>query len=99
MAASLGLSWTHRQDRLGPIQRLNLALLIDTKHQSLFGWRHVEPNDVPHLFDKQRVRRKLEGFDAVRLQTECLPNPVNRPRAHGPPPEPWNATTSGLHHA
>src|SRR5215467_13360901 len=80
MAASLGLSWTHRQDRLGPIQRLNLALLIDTKHQSLFGWRHVEPNDVPHLFDKQRVRRKLEGFDAVRLQTECLPNPVNRRR-------------------
>src|SRR6202040_383318 len=78
IAASLGLSRTHRQDRLGPVQRLDLALFIDTKHQGFFGGRHVEPNDVAYLFDKQRVRRKLEGFDTVWLQAECLPNAVDR---------------------
>ena len=31
-------SRSHRQDRLGSIQRLNLRLLVDAKHQGLF-WR------------------------------------------------------------
>ncbi len=34
VCASLGYARQHRQDRLGAVERLDLALLIDTKHTS-----------------------------------------------------------------
>src|SRR6266540_6178918 len=37
MGVSLGLAWAHRQQRLRAIQRLDLAFLVDTQHQSTLG--------------------------------------------------------------
>jgi hypothetical protein len=37
------------QDRRGPVQRLDLALLIDAQHDRRLGWVEVEPDDVADL--------------------------------------------------
>jgi hypothetical protein len=80
MAAPLGLPRTHRQQRLGAVERLDLRLFIDAQHQSAVGRVEIEPNDVAHLVDKHRVSRQLEGFDAVRLQSK---GPPDAPHARG----------------
>ena len=73
-----GSAGFHRQAGLRSLQRLDLALFVDTEDQGLFGRIHVEPDDVGELLEKPRVRRQLEGTDAVRLQPVRLPNPMNR---------------------
>ena len=55
-------------------ERLELRLFVDAQHQGVVGWVEVEPNDVAHLVDKQRVSRQLEGLDAVRLQSKGPPD-------------------------
>ena len=67
MAAPLGLPRSHRQQRLGAIERLDLRLLIDAQHQGMVGRIELEPDDVAHLGDKQRVSGQLESLQAVRL--------------------------------
>lgn len=60
--ASLGLARTHREQRLRPLQRLDLGLLVDTEHDGMVGWIHVEPYDVAHLLD--------EGLAVCALRSE-----------------------------
>ena len=59
---------------------LDLRLFIDAQHQSAVGRVEIEPNDVAHFVDKQRVGRQLEGFDPVRLQSK---GPSDAPHAQG----------------
>src|SRR6516164_8278116 len=80
MAASLDLPRAHRQQRLSAVERLDLRLFIDAQHQGAVGRVEVEPDDVAHLVDKQRVSRQLEGFYAVRLQSK---GPPDAPHARG----------------
>src|SRR6516162_7901603 len=80
MAAPLDLTGTHRQQRLGAVECLNLRFLVDAQHQGAVGWVEVEPDDVAHLVDKPRVSRQLEGFEAVRLQSK---GPPDAPHARG----------------
>jgi len=35
-----------RKPRLGPVERLNLALFIDRQHDGVGRWRDIEPDDV-----------------------------------------------------
>src|SRR6266480_3184340 len=65
MRSALSLPGTHRKDRLGPVQRLDLRLLVDTQNQSLVWRIKVKPHDVANLVDKQRVFGKLEGLGSV----------------------------------
>src|ERR1700756_644095 len=43
---AFGLSGLHRQDRLRPIQRLNLAFLVHTKYQRVIRRVHIKPYNV-----------------------------------------------------
>ena len=45
----------HRQDRRGPVQRLDLGLLIDTQHHGALGRVQVEPDDIADLRHELRV--------------------------------------------
>jgi hypothetical protein len=65
---------------LRSVERLDLALLVDAQHEGAVGRRHVEPDDVAHLVHEQRIARQLEALDAVRLQAESLPDPMDRRR-------------------
>lgn len=70
----LCLAGPHRQQRLGPIQGLNLALLVRAQHQGLVQRVEVQSHNVPHLLDKQRVLRELEGVAPMRLPPERPPD-------------------------
>ena len=77
MGAALRLAGPHGQERLGAVQRLDLALLVDAQHHGAIGRIEIEPDDVAHLLHEQRVGRKLEGLDPVRLQPEGLPDAMD----------------------
>jgi len=49
----------HRQQGLGSIKRLDLALLIDAEHYGALGWRQIQADDVAHLLDKQWIGLKV----------------------------------------
>src|SRR5215471_14545571 len=53
---------------------LNLALLVHAEDQRVIGRVQVEPHDVAHFLDEQRVGRQFEGLGAMRLQAEGAPN-------------------------
>ena len=57
----------HRQDRLGALQRLNLALFVHAEHQRLVRWIQIQSHNIAHLLHEERIARELEGFAAVRL--------------------------------
>ena len=70
----LGGARGHGQDGLRAVQRLDLALLVHAQNHSLRRWVQVQPDDVAHLLDKQRVGGQLEGLLAMRLQAERTPD-------------------------
>src|SRR5215472_12117791 len=76
------------QSRLGPVEGLDLTLLIDAEHDRVFGRIQIEPDHVGQLFDEARIVGEFEAGDPVRLQLMCSPDPV-----HGV----W-ADTHGLGH-
>jgi len=82
MGVSLGLAWAHRQQRLRAIQRLDLAFLVDTQHQSTLGRIEVEADNVSYLLDELGICRKLEGLAAMRLQRKCVPDAMHSRDRH-----------------
>jgi hypothetical protein len=77
MAALLHLAGPHRQQLLGAVERLDLGFLVHTQHQRPVRRAQVEPDDVAHLLDEQRIVRQLEGLAPVRLQAEGPPDAVD----------------------
>ncbi len=78
MGMPLHLPRTHGQKRLCAVERLDLALLVDTQYDRSLGRIEVKPDDITHLFDKQRIGRELECAGAMGLQTKRLPDAVDR---------------------
>ena len=76
MRATLRLAGPQRQDRLAAVQRLNLALLVDTQDNrtGLLGRIEIEPHDVAHLLDEERIARELEVLLQMRLQPKRPPD-------------------------
>jgi thioesterase domain-containing protein/acyl carrier protein len=71
MGAALGRAERHRQHRRRAIQRLNLALLVDTQDQGSIRGRQIQPHNVTDLLDKERIPRQLIAF------VESLPRLTN----------------------
>lgn len=74
VGTSLGLADVHRQDGLRALQHLDLRLLVDREDDRIRRRRHVQPDDHPNLFHELRIRRDLETFGAMRLQSERPPD-------------------------
>src|SRR3978361_807856 len=74
---AFGLARAHRQHGLCAVEGLDLGLLVDAQHQGPVGWLKVEPDDVAHLLDEERVGRELERLCPVGLQAEGAPDPVH----------------------
>ena len=53
MGAPLSLTGSHGQQRLGAVQRLNLALLVHAEDQSVIRRVHIEAHDIAHFVDEQ----------------------------------------------
>jgi hypothetical protein len=68
MRHGAGAALLHGQSRLGAIEGLDLALLIDAQHQRLVGRVEIEPDDVLNFFRELRIVRQLEGLGQVRFE-------------------------------
>ena len=78
---ALGDARAQRQDRPGPVECLDLALLVDAQHQGFVRRAEVQAHDVAHFGNEVRVTAELEALQAVRLQVVLLPDAVHRRRA------------------
>ena len=96
------LTWAHGQQRTGAVQRLDLGLFVHAQHQRPARRTQIEPHDVAHLLDEERVRLQLEALGAVRLQSGGTPDTadgfVTRAAAlgHGPGTQMGSVPTRGL---
>ena len=70
MGYALDITQTQRQQRLGPLQRLHLALFVDTQHQRLVRRIEVKAHDVAYLLHKKWVGRELKAPAAMGLYAE-----------------------------
>ena len=50
-----GAALLHRQARLGTIERLNLAFLINAKYQRVLRWVHIKTHDIVEFRYEIRV--------------------------------------------
>jgi hypothetical protein len=82
MRTPLNLTRAHRQQRLRAVQGLDLALLVQAQHQRLVRRIQVQPDDIAHLLDEQRVARELEGLAPMRLQAKGPPDPADGALTH-----------------
>src|SRR5579863_8511804 len=78
-SAATGLE---RQTGLGPVERLNLTLLVDRKHDRVRRRVDVEADNVAQLGGEVRVVRELELAHAVRLHAVCSPDALDRADAY-----------------
>ena len=67
-----------RQVRLGAIESLDLALLVEQKHDGVGRRIDIEPDHVAQLVDEVRIVRELELPITVRLKPVCLPDAPDR---------------------
>ncbi len=67
VTSALRLARAHGQQRLRPVQGLNLGLLVNTQNQRPVRGIQVKPYDIPYLVNEQRVFREFEGLATVRL--------------------------------
>jgi len=82
MRPTLDLSGTHRQQGARAVQHLNLGFLIQARDECFARRMEVEPHNIAHLLDKQRVGRQLERFRPMLLQPEGSPDPMHGTTAH-----------------
>ena len=68
----------HRQHRLGAIERLNLALLINRQNDGVVRRIDIEADDVTQLGDELRVIGQLELTHPVGLQPVGPPDALHR---------------------
>ena len=77
-----GAARLHRQARLGAVERLDLALLVDREDDRMGGRIDVEADDVLELLGELRVVRQLERADAMRRELVGLEDALHRTQAH-----------------
>ena len=69
-----------RQARLGPVQSLDLALLVHAQHKRVLGRIPVQAHNVPQLFHEPGVVAQLERLDQMGLQPVRHPDALDRRR-------------------
>jgi hypothetical protein len=71
------IAQTEREERLGAVEGLDLALLIDGQDDRVIGRVEVEPDDVANLLDEEGVRGDLEVLLTMGLEAEGLPDALH----------------------
>ena len=78
MGALLGMPGLHRQRLLGPVQRLDLGLLVHTQHDRVLRRRQIQPDDVGDLGDQLGIGGELERLRPPRRHPERPPRLQHR---------------------
>ena len=95
VAAPLRLPGAHRQEGLGTVQGLDLALFVDTENQGTIRRRQIQADDVADLLHEEGIARQLEGLRAMRLQAEGPPDAMNGRGRVGRSPAPSSEGSNG----
>jgi len=77
-----GLANVHGQDRLGPLERLDLRLLVEGEHHRVVRRIHIQADDIPNLVDELGVGRHLERLRDVRFEPERPPDAADHRVTH-----------------
>jgi len=72
------VSKSHGEHRLGPVEGLNLGLLIDGEHDRMVRRVQIETYHISHFFNKEWIAGQLEVLAAVRLNGECSEDAMDR---------------------
>ena len=67
-----------RQPRLGAVEGLDLAFLVDAQDNGSFRRIKIKPDNIVELIDEMFVAAEFESLDQVRLEVMLLPYSVNR---------------------
>jgi hypothetical protein len=78
MGPGAGAPLLHRQARLGAVERLDLALLIDRQHDGMGRRIDVEPDHIAQLVDEFGVGAELELLNAMGLKPMGTPDAMHR---------------------
>ena len=70
MGVAFDVAEAHGQRRLGAIERLNLGLLIHAQDHRVVRRVEVQPDDVAHFLEEERIGGQLEGLGPMRLDPE-----------------------------
>ena len=76
-----GAALLHGQAGLGAVERLDLAFLVDRKHDGMRGRVDVEADDVLELLGEPGVVRQFERADAVRRELVGFQDALHRTQA------------------
>ena len=96
--AALDLPGPQGQHRMGPVERLNLRLLVDREDQRVVGRVEVEPDHIDHLLGELRVVVESEGLEPMWLDGGGLPDLPHLPLGDaGVPSHQPRAPMGGLH--
>ena len=88
VAAPLRLPGAHRQEGLGTVQGLDLALFVDTENQGTIRRRQIQTDDVADLLHEEGIARQLEGppSDAAASRRPARCDEWSRARGRSPAP-------------
>ena len=82
MRDAFDVSEPEGQERLGSLQRLSLAFLVDAEHHRVVGRVEVESDDIADLLGEERIGGELEVLLPVRLDVERCPDAMDRGLRH-----------------
>jgi len=71
-------AFLHREARLGAIQGLDLAFLVDAQDEGMRGWVQVQAHHILHFVLEVRVATELEGTDQMGLEAVRLPHALHQ---------------------
>jgi len=78
MGHSFYVSEPHGQHRLGPVEGLNLRLLIDREHDRMVRRVQIEPHHIANFFNEERIAGQLEVLRVVRLNGKRSEDAMDR---------------------
>ena len=73
----LNVAQVQRQHRLGTVQGLDLAFLINAQHHGFVGRIQIKTDDVSHLLDEEGIGGQFEVFLPMGLQAKSLPETLH----------------------
>jgi hypothetical protein len=71
-----GAALLHRQAGLGPVEGLDLGLLVDRQHHGMRRRVEIEPDHVPELGGERWIFGQLEAAHPMRLEPVRGPDPL-----------------------
>lgn len=83
MSYSHNITQSHGQNRLRPVQGLNLTFFVDTEDQGVLRRGQVQPDDIPDLLYEKGIEEDFEMPLSMRLQAKGLPDPLDGRCRHG----------------